>query len=146
MTTLFEIRSTWTGTVALGILLTVTLLWVSKKDSPILFHHGTPEVPGGFAFAIMNPFRNRLPETIAERLMSDLHTSRCEEILSNLHSDGDRICPAMQEAESARLIWREDGETTRILVYDLPKSKSRLQITFSREEAGFAVSAVSLIR
>ena len=119
---------------------------VRQKDTPMLFHHGSPEVPGGFAFAIMNPFRNRLPETIAERLMSDLHTRRCEEILSNLHSDGDRICPAVREAESARLIWREDGETTRILVYDLPKSKSRLEIMSSREEVGFAVSAVSLIR
>lgn len=136
----------WTGTGALGILLAIGLVWASKKDSPMLFHHGTPEVLGGFAFAIMNPFRNRLPETIAERLMSDLHTSRCEEILSNLHSDGDRICPAMREAESTRLIWREDGETTRILVYDVPKSKSRLKITSAREEAGFAVSAVSLIR
>jgi hypothetical protein len=139
-------RWMWTGAVALGLLATITFICARQKDTPMLFHYGTPEVPREFAFAIMNPFRNRLPETIAERLISDLHTSQCEKILRDLHSDGDRICPAMQAGEDFHMVWREDEQTTRILVYDLPKSKSRLQITSSREEAGFAVRAVSLIR
>ncbi len=134
------------GAIALGLLAIITFMCVRQKDTPMLFHYGTPEVSGESVFAIMNPFRNRLPETIAERLISDLHTRQCEKILRDLHSDGDRICPAMDGGEDAHLVWREDEETTRILVYDLPKSKSRLQITSSREEAGFAVRAVSLIR
>jgi hypothetical protein len=112
----------------------------------MLIQHGTPEVPGGYAFAIMNPFRNRRPEQIAEQLISDLHSSRCEQVLHDLHSEDPRLCPILQKDTDMRLIWREDGDSVRVLVYDLPKSKSRLWITSTRSDVGFVVTRVSLIR
>lgn len=112
----------------------------------MLFQHGTPEVPGNHAFAIMNPFRNRRPEEVAEQLISDLRTARCEVILTGLHSDDSRLCPILREDASATLIWREDGERRRILAYDLARSRSRLWINSSLEDVGFVVTKVSLIR
>lgn len=111
----------------------------------MLYQHGTPEVPQGHAFAIMNPFRNRRPEEVAEELMSDLRTRRCDQILRDLQSDDSRICPIMNRNRSARLVWREDGKTIRVLVYHLPESASRLRITSRRDEVGFVVSGVSLL-
>src|SRR5215470_6982387 len=85
------------------------LLFAARSSQPMLLQHGNPEVPQGNAYAIMNPFRNRRPEEIAEELMSDLRTSRCEQILRSLHSDDSRICTTMKGNTSARLLWREDG-------------------------------------
>jgi len=119
---------------------------LARTPRLMLFQHGTPEVPGGHAFAIMNPLRNRRPEHVAEQLISDLHTSRCQGILHELHSEDPRLCPVLKEDKDARLIWREDGDSVRVLVYDLPKSKARLWITSTRGEIGFAVKRVSLIR
>jgi hypothetical protein len=112
----------------------------------MLYQHGNPEAPPGHAFAIMNPFRDRRPEEVAEELMSDLRTSRCEEILHKLHSEDPRICPIMSENKSARLIWREDGSMTRVLVYHLPESAANLWITSRRDEVGFIVAGLSIIR
>jgi hypothetical protein len=53
----------------------------------------------------------------------------------------------MKENNRARLIWREDGSTSRVLVYHLPESESNLWITFGRDpEIGFTVTGVSLVR
>jgi hypothetical protein len=52
----------------------------------------------------------------------------------------------MSQSKSSHLIWREDRSTTRVLVYDLPGSKSRLWITWRRDEVGFVVNGISLIR
>ena len=93
----------------------------------------------------MNPFRNRRAEEVAEELMSDLRTSRCEQILRDLHSEDSRICPTMMHNRSARLIRRKDGMATRELVYHLPESDSNLWITSRRDEVGFVVDSVSLI-
>jgi hypothetical protein len=113
----------------------------------MLYQHGNPEVPQGHAFAIMNPFRNRRAEEVAEELMSDLRTSRCGQILRDFHAEDARICPIMQGNKSARLIWRKDGAATRALVYHLPESGSNLWITSRRDsEVGFIVDDVSLIR
>ena len=112
----------------------------------MLFQHGTPEVPQGRAFAIMNPFRNRRAEEVAGELMADLRTSRCEKILSDFHSEDSRICSAMRENKSARLIWREDKSTMCVLVYRLPESRSNLWITSRRDEAGFIADGISMIR
>ena len=112
----------------------------------MLFQHGTPEVPQAHAFAIMNPLRNRRPEEVAEELMSDLRTNRCEQILRDLHSRDSRICSVMSGNKTARLIWREDGSFKRVLVYHLPESDSNLWITSRRDEVGFVVDGVSLIR
>jgi hypothetical protein len=47
-------------------------------------------VPGGHAFAIMNAFRNKRPEEVAEQLISDLRTSGCVRILRDFHADDSR--------------------------------------------------------
>jgi hypothetical protein len=140
------VRSLAIPSVTLTALIGVFLLVAARSNRPMLFQHGNPEVPQGHAFAIMNPFRNRGPEEAAEELMSDLRTSRCEQILRDLHSEDSRICPAMTQSRSSRLIWREDGSTTRVLAYDLPGSRARLWITSRRDEVGFVVDGISLIR
>jgi hypothetical protein len=112
-----------------------------------LYQHGTPEVPQGRAFAIMNPFRNHRPEEVAEKLISDLRTNRCERILCDLHSDDSRICSTMRQNTSARLIWRKDESTAPELVYHLPESKANLWITSHLDpEVGFIVDGVSMVR
>jgi hypothetical protein len=141
-----RVRSFWIPCVTLAALIGTLLLVAARNNRPMLFQHGTPEVPQNHAFAIMNPFRNRGPEEVAEVLMSDLRTSRCEQILRDLHSEDSRICSAMSQSKSSHLIWREDRSTTRVLVYDLPGSKSRLWITWRRDEVGFVVNGISLIR
>src|SRR4029077_19233870 len=135
----------------LGVMLAAfigsALMWAARSHRLMLYQHGTPEVPQGRAFAIMNPFRNRRPKEVAEKLMSDLRTSRCQQILRDLHSDDSQICSVMSQNKSARLIWREDGSTMRILVYHLPESGSRVWITSRRDaEVGFVVDSVSMIR
>jgi hypothetical protein len=126
-----------------GFIIAVVL---AKSPRLMLIQHGTPEAPGGYAFAIMNPFRNRRPEQIAEQLISDLHSSRCEQVLHDLHSEDPRLCPILQKDTDMRLIWREDGDSVRVLVYDLPKGNSRLWITSTRSDVGSVVTRVSLIR
>ena len=135
------------GAVILAVFIGTAVVLTARSTRVILFQHGTPEVPQGRAFAIMNPFRDRRPEEVAEELMSDLRTSRCEQILRDLHSEGSRVCPIMSQNKTARLIWRDDESTTRLLVYQLPESKSRLWITSRREaEVGIIVGGISLIR
>jgi len=124
----------------------LALIFVARSPRLMLFQHGTPEVPQGYAFAIMNPFRNRRPEQVAKELISDLHTNRCEQILHDLHSEDPRLCSTVGQSTTAGLIWRQDGESVRVLVYDLPETKSRLWITSTRGEVGFVVTKVSLIR
>src|SRR6185503_1254088 len=133
--------------VILLALIGCALIWAARSHRPMLYQHGTPEVPQGHAFAIMNPFRNRRSEEVAEKLIVDLRTSRCEQILLDLHSEDSRTCSSMKENNRARLIWREDGSTSRVLVYHLPESESNLWITFGRDpEIGFTVTGVSLVR
>jgi hypothetical protein len=141
------IRSLWIPCLIIAVLISSALIWAARNNRLMLYQHGTPEVPQGHAFAIMNPFRDRRPEEVAEQLMSDLRTSRCEQILRDLNSENSRICSTMSRNKIARLIWREDGSTARVLVYHLPESQSRLWITSHRDpEVGFVVNGVSLIR
>ena len=118
----------------------------SRRADPMLFQHGTPEVPRWTAFAIMNPFRTKVSEETAERLIHDLRTTNCSTILHDLGSEDEQICPTMRENKSCSLIWREDRSFTRQLVYELPDVNSRLWIIFRLEEGGFVVRSVSLIR
>jgi len=123
------------------------LVWAARSHRVMLYQQGNPEVPQGRAFVIMNPFRNRRPEEVADELMSDLRTNRCEQILRDLNSDASQVCLIMKQNKGARLIWRQDESTSRVLVYHLPESKSNLRITSRRDpEVGFIVSGVSLIR
>lgn len=140
------VRVLWTSVAFFTAALIIALVFLDRSPRLMLIQHGTPEVPGGHAFAIMNPFRNRRPEQVAEELISDLHTSRCEQILRDLHSEDPRFCPTLQKNRNATLIWREDGKSVRVLVYDLPNSNSRVWISSTRDEIGFVVTRVSLIR
>ena len=117
-----------------------------SKKIALYYYGGAPEVPGGRAIVILNPFRDRLSEETAGRFISDLRTSKCGKILQDFSSDSQRICPVMSANRSARLIWRADGDSARVLIYDLPESKSRLWITFAMDESGWEVRKVSLIR
>ena len=133
--------------VILAGLIGAFLIAAARSNRPVLYHYGaSPEVPQGRSFTIMNPFRNRRPEEVANELMADLRTSRCEQILRDLHSADSPTCSIMSANKSARLIWREDGSTSRVLVYHLPESDSNLWIRSVRDEAGFGVDSVSLIR
>jgi hypothetical protein len=132
------VRSLWIPCVILAVLIGAFMTAAARSNRPMLYQHGNPEAPQGRAFAIMNPFRNRRPEEVAQELMSHLRTNRCEQILRDLHSDDSRICPIMRENKRAQLIWREDGSISRVLVYHLPESESNLWIMSRRDpEIGF---------
>jgi hypothetical protein len=117
-----------------------------SKKIVLYYYRGAPEVPGGRAIVILNPFRDQMSEETASRLINDLRTTKCAEILQGFKSNPERICPVMSANRYTRLIWRADGESARVLVYDLPESKSRLWITFALDESGWEVRKVSLIR
>jgi protein-S-isoprenylcysteine O-methyltransferase Ste14 len=135
-----------TTAIALVIVTSGFLIFaIARQNQPMLFQHGTLEVPESTAFAIMNPFRSHVSEQTAERLIRDLRTSECEHIVQSLNSE-IRMCPTLRGNRQSRLIWREDGDSTQVLVYDLPDVQSRLWITVHRHESGFEVDRISLIR
>ena len=137
----------WGLFVAL-IFAVLAITWAySKRDQPMLLQHGTPEVPGGRAIAIMNPFRDRLSENTADRLIQDFRSADCDRVIAALASGSDdRICGVLRQDSEADLIWRDDKANSQVLVYDLPQSRSRLWIVLMRDEVGFEVRNVSLIR
>jgi hypothetical protein len=129
------------------LIVTAFLIYASRRPQPMLFYSGAAiEVPQGRIWlVVMNPFRDRTSEHTAERLIGDLKTDNCPEIIKEFSND-NRICPTVQGSHSERLIWRQDGPFTRVLVYDLTGKHARLWITFTREESGFGVRNVSLVR
>jgi hypothetical protein len=129
-----------------GMLVLAAAYAKGSKKLVLYYYGGAPEVPGGRALVILNPFRDQVSEETASRLINDLRTTKCAEILQGFNSNPGRICPVMSANRYARLIWRADGESSRVLVYDLPESKSRLWVTFARDEGGWEVRTVSLIR
>ena len=135
-----------TAVICLVTVISVFLVFAAaRKDQPMLFQHGTPEVPGVRAFAIMNPFRAQDSEHTAERLIRDLRTAKCERIVHRLTSD-ERICPAMRDNRDAYLMWRQDSDSAQMLVYDLPDIESRLWVSFARREGAVEVDGLSFIR
>lgn len=130
-----------------GVLLSVAfLVYASRRHEVVLFYYGAAaEVPGGTAFAVMNPFRDQTSEHTARRLIADLRTSNCQTILKQFGRQTD-ICTVLQSGRRATLVWRRDDESRRMLVYDIPEKQARLSISFSREEAGFVISSVSMVR
>jgi hypothetical protein len=113
-----------------------------------LFAHGTPEVPQGRTFSVFNPFRDRTSEHTAERLIHDLRTDKCDQIVRELDRDDydPRVCPVMSGTTQSSLVWRQDGESARVLVYAIPERRARLWIAFRRDDAGLTVSSVSVVR
>jgi hypothetical protein len=123
------------------------LIYAHGIRSVVLFSHGTLEVPQGRMYTIFNPFRDRAPERVAERLIDDLRTERCANIVRELDGkDADpRVCPVMSGTSGYSLIWRKDGESARVLVYAIPEKQARLWIGFRRDEAGFVASSVTVV-
>ena len=133
------------ATVTIGVIAGF-FLYASRRPEPVLFYYGGGvEVPGGTALAIMNPFRDTVSERTAERLIADLRTGNCAAVIEELGND-PRICPTLEGTHRERLVWREDRGTGRMLVYELPEKRARLWIGFAREEGGFAVRSLSVIR
>ncbi len=117
----------------------------ARKDQPMLFQHGTPEVPGPRAFVIMNPFRSQDSEHAAERLIRDIRTTGCERVVHNLSSD-ERICPVLRDNRKAHLMWRQDSDSAQLLVYDLPDVEARLWVSLSRRKNTWEVDGLSIVR
>jgi len=132
--------------LAIIVLMAAFLLYASRRHEAVLFYYGgAVESPDETALAIMNPFRDKASEKTAERLIADLRTSNCQTIVKEF-SDDPRICPVLQTSHHARLVWREDGDSSRMLVYDIPEKRARLWISFSREEGGLGVRSISVVR
>jgi hypothetical protein len=143
--------------VAIGVLIATFLLstvasarWYgSRLTHIVLYSHGTPEVPQGRMFTIFNPFRDRTSEHTAERLIRDLKSDQCEHVVRGLDIAGEydpRICTVMRHASGYSLVWRADEESAKELVYNVPDQRARLWIGFRRDESGFGVSSVTVIR
>lgn len=125
------------------------LLYASRTTHVVLFSHGTPEVPQGRMFTLFNPFRDRTFERTAERLINDLRTDKCDSIVRELDRGQDydpRICSVLLKTTGQELVWRQDGESAKVLVYAIREKQARVWIAFRRDEAGFMVSSVSVVR
>ncbi len=143
-----SLRSGLFAATGLLVFLTVAFfLYASHQHRAVLFYYGAaPEVPQGRSFAIMNPFRDRTSERTAERLIHDLKTSECQKILAQYNAEPD-ICPTVQGADRVSLSWREDGDSKRVLVYKLVgKREAKLWVLLVREEGGFGVQGISMVR
>src|SRR5271166_1978721 len=118
-------------------------LYIRRVDHPMVYYYGaSPEVPGGTAIPILNPFRNQKDETNAERLIRDLKSTSCEQVArQRLAADAARICPILQNSTTSMLIWLDPERTgnnraqSRLLYYDLPESRSRLVVVFGNSDA-----------
>jgi len=135
----------WIATITAG-LTAAFFLYASRRPEPVLFYYGGGvEVPDGTAVAMMNLFRDKTSEKTAQRLIADLRTSNCAAIVRELGNDGS-ICSALEGTHRERLVWREDRQDGRMLVYELPERRARLWIGFVRGEQGFTVCSLSVIR
>jgi hypothetical protein len=132
--------------VVLVATVSALLLYASRQHEPVLYYYGgAPEVPNGTAIAIMNPFRDKRSEATAERLIADLRTNNCETIAKQFSVDA-RLCAVLENTHRARLVWRQDQPNSRVLVYQLPEKHARVWISPSREEPGFVVRSISVVR
>lgn len=125
------------------------LFYASRTNNVVLFSHGTPEVPQGRMLTVFNPFRDRASERTAERLIDGLRSDKCEQIIQSLDDNGNynpRVCSVMNKTTGHYLVWRQDGESAKVLVYSVPEKSARLWISMRPDETGFVVSTVSVVR
>ena len=132
-------------------LVTILLIFLWQDPDPVLYRHGTPEVPGNSAFVIMNPFRDRTSERTADHLIRDIENGNCEEILaSNRIAHAASSCEVLKHSRGYKLVDARNRENvggfTRILVYQLPEANARLWIYFDRDEVGHDIGSISVIR
>jgi hypothetical protein len=130
-------------------------LYLHRFDRPMLFYYGASpqDVPQGTAIPFFNPFRDRNDERLAEWLIRDLRTGRCEQIArERLQVDPGRICRVVRDTTKASLIWAESRtedakwKPSRQLIYDLPERKARLSVYFGMDEDGWGVRTTSLLQ
>lgn len=126
----------------ISVLLTATLplagllLYIERTNKVVLFSHGTPEVPQGRIFSIFNPFRDRTSEHTAEKLMDDLRTDKCEQIVREVNREENydpRVCAVMGKTSGHSLLWRHDENSAKVLVYAVPEKQARLWIGSGEE-------------
>jgi hypothetical protein len=80
--------------------------------------------------------------------MDDVRTDNCPQIVRELDGSAKdpRVCPVMSRTIGHSLLWRRDGDSTRVLVYAVPEKQARLWVVFRRNEVGFLVSSVPIVR
>ena len=86
-------------------------------------------------WVIFNPFRDRTSEHAAERLIDDLRTDQCERIVREFdvaEKYDPRVCAVMNKTKAHSLVWRQDGESSKVLVYAITEKSARLWISFRR--------------
>ena len=137
--------------VAVGLLgAFVCFRWYDSRSTRIvLYSHGTLEVPSNRLFSIFNPFRDRTSEHTAERLIRDLQTDRCDQIVRKIdvvRGYDPRVCTVIGHASDYSLVWREDGQSAKELVYYIPQQRATMWIGFKREEGGYQIYSVSVVR
>jgi hypothetical protein len=94
-------------------------------------------------------FRHRESENTAERLIHDLRTDDCSQIVGRLNSEihfDPRVCSVMKGTTRDFLVWRKDTQQTRVFVYAIPEKQARLWVVFHLDEVGFVVSSVTVVR
>jgi hypothetical protein len=57
-----------------------------------------------------------------------------------------RVCLVMHDTAKYSLVWREDREQDCMLVYRIPEKQANLWIASRRDESGFEISWVSVLR
>jgi len=134
--------------IAALILLSAFFIYARSNRNPVLFSFGAdPELPGGRILTVMNPFRQTSLEDAAEKLIHDLRSGDCEQILAkNNIRRGRMVCEMVKGSRSEREVWREDQSRECLLIYDLPDKGARLLVYFYRDEVGLTVGAISSIQ
>lgn len=136
-----------TSIIAIAVAL-IFLLYASRNKRVMVSYHGAaPEVPQGRVFVIFNPFRDRDSENIAQQLIQNLRTEKCEQVLHEFDAtEAPRVCAVMRSTHKTSLIWRQDGARARLLVYDIPEKQAHLWITSHQDEVGMVITSVSVIQ
>src|SRR3954471_16732703 len=125
--------------IATALAIAGCLFYSSESTNAVLFHYGpAPEVPQGRVIAVFNPFRNRDSENTAARLVHDLRIEDCPRVMQavNIGDYDPRVCFVMHGTTRDSLVWREDADHGRVLVYSIPQKQANLRIVFRQGEAG----------
>lgn len=141
-------RTRWivaTPLILVGVLSGAVLLYAwQSKDVVLLYHGRAPEVPQGRVVVIFNPFRERGSERIAERLIRDLRSKDCEQIVRALPGSEQsdlRVCDVLHDTSKESLVWRRDEPHSQMLVYAIPEKRAKLWLVFQQRESGFEVAS-----
>jgi hypothetical protein len=148
---MYAVKTTFLAVLTAALFASLVLLYVHRFDRPMLYYYGaSPEVPQCRAVTFLNPFRDHHDEGLAKWLIGDLRTAGCEKIVrERLQADPTRICPVLRSNNKATLIWiepRQHDRESRQLIYDLPENKARLIVYFGRDEWGWGIRTVSVLR